>query len=290
MREIDVSNLLVVAPAATARAELVLRCAALTHVRVIGEYSSGGLALEAADALRPDLLLLDTPLTDMTARDLLCQLPERCRHAVVFITANEQDITPSLETGAAECLTRPFTTTALATALVRAKARAQTTLRETTKLGWASTFTPLPSATDTAAPIVLVGEREHRLYPLDPHRVDYIEAAHNYVTFHMGSLEYIARDTVKRLDLILRPLGFTRIERSLLLNIRAIRYVQPVGHGMFVFALASGKRLRSSPAYRESILDTLPLRRRTSARPARRSHRVVGAIASLPLPGNRRAD
>ena len=86
MRENGVSNLLVVASAATARAELVALCAALAHVRVIGEFSSGGRALAAADALRPDLLLLDTPLTDMTESDLLCQLPEHCRYAAVVFS------------------------------------------------------------------------------------------------------------------------------------------------------------------------------------------------------------
>jgi hypothetical protein len=63
----------------------------------------------------------------------------------------------------------------------------------------------------------------------------------------------------------LRPLGFLRIERSLLLNLRAISYAQPIGHGIFGFTLLSGARLRSGPSYRETILGALPLRRRSAA-------------------------
>jgi len=263
MDAVGVSNVLIVASSAAARSELIGLCAVLEHVRVIGEVNSGTRALETAEILRPDLVLLDTPLTDMTGRDLVWRMPAPCRHAVVMVTANPQEIPLSLETGAAECLSRPLSAPAVLTALTRAQARARTTLHENADLRRTQIRQGSLGAHD---PLVLVGEREHRLYPFDPHKVDYIESADNYVKFHLGNLEYISRDTVKRLHPLLRPLGFVRIERSLLLNIVAIAYVQPVGHGVFVFALASGQRLHSSPTYLESILDVLPLRRRTSAR------------------------
>ena len=121
-------------------------------------------------------------------------------------------------------------------------------------------------------PLVLVGEREHRLYLLDPQRIDYIESAGNYVKYRVANDEYIARESVKHLDQVLCSVGFVRIERSLLLNIRAILYVQPIGHGTFAFALTSGAHLRSGPAYRDTILSVLPLRRRAAARGEKREY------------------
>jgi two-component system LytT family response regulator len=123
---------------------------------------------------------------------------------------------------------------------------------------------------ESSKPLVLVGEREHRLYLLDPGKIDYIESAGNYVKYRIANEEYIARESVKHLDQVLSSVGFVRIERSLLLNIRAILYVQPVGHGVFTFTLTSGARLRSGPAYRNTILDVLPLRRRAPARGEKR--------------------
>jgi DNA-binding LytR/AlgR family response regulator len=111
-------------------------------------------------------------------------------------------------------------------------------------------------------PLFLVGEREHRLYPLDPRAIDYVESAGNYVTYHLAGVEYICRESIKRLAALLAPAGFVRIERSLLLNVRAIAYAQPLGHGSFVFTLATGARLHSGHAYRDTILAALPLRRR----------------------------
>jgi len=113
-----------------------------------------------------------------------------------------------------------------------------------------------------ARPLFLVGEREHRLYPLDPFAIDYVESAGNYVTYHLAGVAYICRESIKRLETVLAGAGFVRIERSLLLNVRAIAYAQPLGHGSFVFTLTTGARLHSGHAYRDSILAALPLRRR----------------------------
>ena len=106
---------------------------------------------------------------------------------------------------------------------------------------------------------LLVGERERRLYPLDPQKIDYIESDGNYVSIRSGSAAYISRDTIKRLAGELAPLGFIRIERSLLVNIRSVLYAETVGRGRFAFTLSSGACLQSSSSYREAILQALPL-------------------------------
>src|SRR5262249_7457160 len=117
-------------------------------------------------------------------------------------------------------------------------------------------------------PPVLIGERAQRLHPLDPRFVDYVEAIGNYVKYHVSRVEYIARDSIKRLDTLLAPFGFVRIAKSLLVNVRAVAYIQPMGPRLFAFTLASRKQLRSGPTYRGTILRTLPLRRRSARQPA----------------------
>ncbi len=108
-------------------------------------------------------------------------------------------------------------------------------------------------------PTLLVGERERRLYPLNAEKIDYIESDRNYVSIHSGNATYISRDSIKRLEGELAHLGFIRIERSLLVNIRAVMYAEPVGRGRFAFTLSSGACLQSSSRCREAILRALPL-------------------------------
>ncbi|MFZ1904143.1 MAG: LytTR family DNA-binding domain-containing protein [Steroidobacteraceae bacterium] len=113
---------------------------------------------------------------------------------------------------------------------------------------------------------VLVGEREHRFYVLKPEQIELIESHGNYVKFHSGGTEYISRDSVKRLAAALCASGFVRIERSLLINVRAIRYAQRAGRGTYTFTLHSGTVVRSGARYRDQILQQLPLADRSHER------------------------
>ena len=108
-------------------------------------------------------------------------------------------------------------------------------------------------------PTLLIGEREHRLYPLDPEKIEYIESDGNYVSIRSGNTTYLSRDSIKRLAGELANHGFIRIERSLLVNIRAVVYAEAAGRGRFTFTLCCGACLQSGASYRDAILQTLPL-------------------------------
>jgi DNA-binding LytR/AlgR family response regulator len=110
-----------------------------------------------------------------------------------------------------------------------------------------------------ALPSILAGQRDHRLYMLKTDGIEYIQSDGNYVKLHADKAEYLSRDSVKRLANVLVDRGFIRIERSILINVRAIVYAQRGGRGTFLFTLKSGSQLRSGAKYRNQILKTLPL-------------------------------
>jgi two-component system LytT family response regulator len=242
-------NLLIVDDEPAARAGLIRLCERAQDMRVIGEAGTGAKAIEAADALRPDLMLLDADLPDMSGFDVLRALRRRHQRRTILVTANAQDASGAFAAGALDILMKPVNETALSVSILRARAGSA----------------PHPHVGGAGRPLLLIGEREQRLYPLDPFEIDYVESAGNYVTYHLAGVSYIARESIKHLDDILAPAGFVRIERSLLLNVRAIAYAQMVGHGSFEFTLVSGARLRSGHVYRETILAALPLPRRAPA-------------------------
>jgi hypothetical protein len=117
-------------------------------------------------------------------------------------------------------------------------------------------FAPLVSA---RTPRVLVGEREHRFYVLRPQEIQYIESHDNYVKLHGARMEFISRDSIKRLAGALFDSGFIRIKRSLLINIQSIAYAERAGRGTYTFTLLSGTCLHSSSRFRDEILQVLPL-------------------------------
>jgi DNA-binding LytR/AlgR family response regulator len=143
----------------------------------------------------------------------------------------------------------------------RAMTRAQYRLNETRPSSSRSILEALDfGGPMLGAPRFLVGERQRRLYPLEPKSIDYIEADGNYVTLRAGKAEYLSRDSIKRLATQLADLGFFRIERSLLVNVAAVRYAEMARHGTFVLTLNSGVCLHSTATYRDSILRIMPLR------------------------------
>jgi DNA-binding LytR/AlgR family response regulator len=92
----------------------------------------------------------------------------------------------------------------------------------------------------------LIGERSGRIDFLDPHEVDYVASAGNYVAAHVGVNEFLTRATLKNMATRLAPLGFVQIERSLLVNLRRVAYVERHDRGQFCFVMRGGARLLSS--------------------------------------------
>lgn len=259
-------DLLIVDDEPAARIGLIKLCEHASGMRVVGEAGTGARAIEAVESLRPDLMLLDADLPDMSGLDVLRALRRRHQRRTILVTASAQDAPGAFAAGALDYLVKPVNQEAFSASILRARARSAPRLARVRRPhATAPGAAPRSGGTGAGRPLLLVGEREHRLYPLDPFAVDYVQSAGNYVTYHVSGVEYIARESIKRLDVVLASAGFVRIERSLLLNVRAIAYAQPLGHGSFVFTLTTGARLHSGHAYRDTILAALPLRRRAPA-------------------------
>ena len=256
-------KLLIVDDEPHTRSELIQHCERNDDVYVVGEAGSGMAAIDAAERLRPDVMLLDVELPDMTGFEVLRAARMTNRPLGIMLTAHADDALTAFAVGALDCLVKPVRADRFDQSIERARQYC-----DPTDAGHESerAAQQLQTAQDApggaGSPLrLLVGEREHRLYPMHPETIDYIESDGNYVTILSGNTKYISRDTIKRLAADLADVGFLRIERSLLVNIRAVAYVEAIGRGMFAFTLSSGCVLQSGTSYRDSILRKLPMRR-----------------------------
>jgi len=102
---------------------------------------------------------------------------------------------------------RPIETDAFETALQRARGRFGRRKLDTGPAGSSYSAASLRLESEPHRPFVLVAEREQRLYPVEPRRIDYVESAGNYVKIHVDKCEYIARESIKHLEVVLRPAG-----------------------------------------------------------------------------------
>ena len=250
-------KLLIVDDEPLARVRLARLCERTDDLHVVAEAESGVAAIKAAQKFSPDVLLLDVELPDMTGFDVLRAVRTDPAPLGIMVTAHAEHAVTAYDAGAFDYLLKPFRDERFFRCIDRARQRCGGPL-------WSEPLSPPVQRLGVLSagfrrPGLLVGEREHRLYPLDPDKIDYVESAGNYVKFCVGRTEYISRDSVKRLALALADRGFVRIERSLLVNVRAILYVEPTGRGAFAFTLSTGACLYSSPTFRDAILRVLPL-------------------------------
>jgi len=251
---------LVVDHEAQVRSTLIRLCGRSNDVHVIGEAESGLTAIDAAAKLCPDVMLLDVELPDMTGFEVLRAMPAETRPLGIMVTTRAEYAVTAFAEGALDYLVKPVSADRFDKALERVRQRFERNIT------WVKPTLAVREShqTDDLGALgvkrkLLVGERQHRFYPLDPTKIDYIEADGNYVTIRTSNVEYISRDSIKRLATELADLGFVRIERSLLMNTRAVLYAEMAGHGAFAFTLTSGACLHSSATYRDAILRVLPL-------------------------------
>lgn len=231
-------------------------CAFRDDLQVVGEAATGKEAIDVTGLLHPEVLLLDVDLPDMSGFDLLRTVATYSRPLGIMVSNCADDANKAFEEGAFDYLVMPVAEERFNRAMARARCQLVQALSGNLTVPSNSagirTQAPVP-------PRFLVGERKRKLYPLDPKSIDYIEADGNYVTLRVGQVEYLSRDSVKRLSVQLEPIGFVRIGRSLLLNVAAISYAEVAGHGSFALTLTSGTCLHSSAGYREEILRVIPL-------------------------------
>jgi two-component system LytT family response regulator len=230
-------------------ARLSRMCRQRPELQVVAEAGSGAAAIAAIRAHHPDLVLLDVELQDMTGFDVLRALDIDQDPVTIMVTAHPEYALQAFATEAVDFLTKPVDAERFASAIARARRRVTPSL-------------PSPASGgglrgDRTAHPRLVGERAQRLYFLEVANVDYIESDGNYVIIHCGEERYISRNTLKHLSAALAPLGFLRIEKSLLINVRRIAYAERIGQGEFAFTMRGGQRLVSSRPYRRAIVEEI---------------------------------
>jgi two-component system LytT family response regulator len=225
-----------------ARSRLVHLCQEHAGVQVVAQAASGADAIEVIKAHRPDVVLLDVELQDMTGFDVLRSLESRDGPLAIMVTAHPEHTMEAFDSDAVHYLTKPVDGRRLVNAIVRARSRLSSLER---------------SAPNGDSLRQITGEKAQRLYFIDVDTIDYIESEANYVGLHVDEERYLARNTMKHLAGVLGRVGFVRIERSLLINLRRVAFAERLDRGAFVFTLRNGRRLVSSSTYRKGILEEI---------------------------------
>lgn len=216
-----------------ARAGLRDMLAGTDWLSVVGEAASGPAAVDAIDALRPDLVFLDVQMPGLLGTDVLRRVVHQPR--VVFTTAYAQHAVTAFELGALDYLLKPFGPERLAGALER--------VRRALGEPATSAFERLRDAMSQGPITRLFVRSAGSVIPIAVAGVAWFEARGDYVAAHAGGARHLLHLPLNRLESRLDPARFLRIHRTHIVNLDHVRAFRRLGRGRLVAELTDGTRL-----------------------------------------------
>jgi two-component system LytT family response regulator len=213
--------------------------------RIVGECATAADAILALQQLQPALMFLDIQMPDEDGFSVINSLGPEARTKVIFTTAYDHYAIQAFDAEAVDYLLKPFDEERFARAVKRAKSEIFADRAPVAGDG-------APTG-HTHAPERFVVKSEGRILFFTTDEIDWIEAASNYVKLYSCGKGHLVRHTMNEMERKLDPRQFLRIHRSIIVNIKKIRGVQPCNSGEFIVTLVSGKELPSSRGYRGNL-------------------------------------
>ena len=242
-------RILIVDDEAPARARLRRMLALEPGIDAIEEAADGIEALRCLPQFRPDALLLDVEMPELSGIDLAASLPAPAP-LVVFVTAYDAYALRAFDANAIDYLLKPFDQARLRRALERLRARHAVD-------GRGSAGSPAGSAAMPGLPPrqLLVTERgATRVVQVAD--IEWLETADNYVALHTAHGAPLLRQT---LSALLEQLGsgFVRCHRRAAVRPGAVERIVPLDKGDCELLLRSGALVPCSRQYRAALMAAL---------------------------------
>ena len=220
------------------------------EIAAVQEAKNGREAVQRVREGRPDLVFLDVQMPEMDGFSVVHEIGPEQMPAVVFVTAHDQYAIRAFEINAIDYLLKPVTGERFGQSLDRAKARLRSSepYQENQVLSLLETIASPPRYLKRIA--VLSAAKTSFIYVED---VDWIRAAENYVELHVAQASHLLHVSMNMLEKSLDSETFVRIHRSLIVNVRRVKEIQPASHGEYMLLLHNGVRLQSGRTYHERV-------------------------------------
>ena len=190
-------------PLAAERLQLLL--AQCPEVDLVGSASDGEGAVRMAEALTPDLLLLDIEMPGLDGIDVARALAARQPSpAVVFITAFDQFAVAAFEVEAVDYLMKPVTPERLQRSLKRAREHMRRRAEAPAKAPSPTSLYLEEFWASDLSGLVRIAARD----------IDRVSAERDYMRLHVGRRSWLIHHSMNALEEGLDPELFVRLHRS----------------------------------------------------------------------------
>jgi len=234
-------HLLIVDDERPARERLRRMLALEAGIGSVREARDGIEALQMVERERPDALLLDIEMPELSGIDLAASLPAPAP-LVVFVTAHEDYALRAFDSEAVDYLLKPFDQLRLRRALERLRLRLAAPMQDAAAL------------VDSPRQLLVSERGATRVVQVAD--IEWLETADNYVALHLPGGAPLLRQTLGALLDQLGP-AFARCHRRAAVRLAAIVRIDPLEKGDCELVLKSGARVPCSRQYRPALLALL---------------------------------
>jgi two-component system LytT family response regulator len=220
-------------------------------VRVVGECGGGRDAIETLRREEVDVVFLDIQMPRVNGFEVCAAVGLEHLPLVVFVTAYDQYALKAFEVHAVDYLLKPVAADRLHQALEHVRSRLREPARGRQDDRIAELLAELRLGQDARERFAF--KIDGKVVLIATAEIDWLEADGNYVQIHAGGKCHMVRETLTALEAELPSRQFMRISRSAVVNLDAVRELQPLFYGDYAVLLKDGTRLTLSRSHRECV-------------------------------------
>lgn len=210
-------------------------------------------AIQALDMMQKekyDVVLLDIRMPELSGIELadLLNRGHQPVPSIIFVTAHDQHAVAAFENHAVDYVLKPFSSNRIHEAL-------NVAFRRTENERAARLLKVLQNLETLFArqPSKVAIKAKGRILFIDPTEVAVIRAEGNYVLLEKQSGSYLLRESLSIVAEKLKPHGFIRIHRSVLVNTSFVAEIKPLTTGEYLLRIKSGQELTVSRMYKNNL-------------------------------------
>jgi len=219
----------------------------------VENFESAGDVIDAVSKLSSacyDVLVLDLSMPELTGLGLLDRMKTAGQAVppVVFVTAHEQHAIAAFEQHAVDYVLKPFANERLNEALDVASRRT-----DGARMARPADAPPQRQQLSRQQPSQIAIKANGRIFFIDPAQVVTVQAQGNYVLLRRETGSYLLRGSISVMAEKLKPYGFVRIHRSVLVNRLKVDEIKPWTTGEYGLRLKDGKEYTVTRTYKKNL-------------------------------------
>jgi two-component system LytT family response regulator len=225
----------------------------LSHRHDVERFDLAGDAVEALEKLSHvpyDVLLLDVNMPEVSGIEMLDRMKwrEETPPSVVFVTAYEEHALAAFRKHAVDYVLKPFSKERMDEALDAASRRNAGERAAHLVAGLPQLQKLLQHPSEKIAI-----KAKGRILFIEPGNIISVHAEGNYALLQREADSYLLRESISVLADKLKPYGFIRIHRSVLVNASFVDEIQPLPSGEYELRVRGGQEYTVTRSYKKNL-------------------------------------